>query len=99
MRDKRRHLDAEIERLAEIAGEHSAEPDAELHHDRPVKAEPGADALDLLRGGGVARHNRRRIAGRQAQQKKHQHRDDQQDRDRRGEPSGDELDQFFLMFQ
>jgi hypothetical protein len=74
-------------------------PEAELHGDRPVEAEAGADARDLLGGGGVARHDCRRIARREAQQQKHQHRDDQEHRDRRGEPPGNELDQFFLMFQ
>jgi hypothetical protein len=70
-----------------------------LDDERPIEAEPGADALDLLGARGVARHDRGRVAGREAQQQEYQHRDDQEDRDRRGEPPGDEGDQFFLTFQ
>jgi hypothetical protein len=70
-----------------------------LHDDRPVEAQARADGCDLLGGGGVARHDCRRITRRQAQEQEYQDRDDQQDRDRRGKPPGDELDQFFLMFQ
>jgi hypothetical protein len=49
--------------------------------------------LDLLGGRGVARHDRRRIAGRQAQQQENEDRDDQQDRDGRRQPPRDEVNQ------
>ena len=97
--DQRGHLDAEVERLAEVAREQLAQPDAELRDDRPVEAQALADLLDLLGVGGVAGHDRRRVARRQAQQEEYQHRDDQQDRDRRGKPPGNEVNQFFLRFQ
>ena len=58
-----------------------------------------ADALALLGARRVAGEDRGRIAGREPQQQEYQHRDDQEDRDRRGEPPGDEGDQFFLTFQ
>jgi hypothetical protein len=76
-----------------------AEPDAELHHDRPVEAQAGADLLDLLRVRCVAGEDRGRIARREAQQQEYQDRDDQQNRDRRSQPPGDEIDQFFFKFQ
>jgi hypothetical protein len=58
--------------------------------------------LDLLRGRGVARHDRRGVARRQTQEQEDEDRDDQQDRNGRCQPPRDELnqlDQFFVTFQ
>jgi hypothetical protein len=99
LRDQRRDVDAEIERLPEVAGEYLAEPDRELRRDRLVEPEARSDLRDLLRVRGIAGEDRRRIPGREPQQQENEDRDDQEDRDRREQPACDELGQFFLMFQ
>jgi hypothetical protein len=97
--DQRRDIDAEVERLAKVARKDLPEPDAELHRDRPVEPQACADLLDLLGVSRVARQNRRGIPRREAKQQEYQDRDDQQNGDRRRQPPGNEIDQFFFKFQ
>jgi hypothetical protein len=75
---------------AELPLQQVARPDAELHRDRAIQPETRADLGDLLAARGVAREDRRGIARRQPQHEEDQHRHDEQDRDRRQQPPGDE---------
>ena len=64
----------------QVAAQNIAEPDEELREDGLVEAEAVADRGDLLGVRVVAGDHRGRIAGREPQHQKHEHRDDQHHR-------------------
>jgi hypothetical protein len=99
LRDQRGDIDAKVEGLSEVARKDFAKPDAELDDDGAVQAQAGANLFDLVGVRRVAREDCRGIARREAKQQEYQDRDDQQNRDRRRQPPGNEIDQFFFKFQ
>ena len=70
----------EEEEFAEVAAQDVDQPDEELGEDRLVEPEAVADCRDLLGVCVVARDDRGRVAGREAQHQEHEHRDDQHHR-------------------
>jgi hypothetical protein len=70
----------DIERIAEIAVQHVAEPDQELRRQRPGQAELLADARDVFVGRVVAGDDGGRVTGGQAQDQEDDQRHHQQHR-------------------
>ena len=75
---------------SEIAVQQLVHPGDELHDQRLVETERGADALQLFRGRIVAGENCGGIAGGEAEQEKHEQRDDAHHR-HRGEDLANEI--------
>ena len=71
-----------------------ANPDPELHDQRAVEAQAGADRRDVLRGRGVAGEDRRRVPRREPEEEEDEDGDDQEDRQGPQQPSREELGQF-----
>jgi hypothetical protein len=65
--DQGGHGEPRVDRRAQVASQHIAEPDARLGQERLVEPQPRADPGDVLRGGVVAGNDLGGIAGREVE--------------------------------